>query len=82
MDTAHPSGVVCKVVIDFLPHSTTVRRTLAVEYRLGSSTPFEVANPLPAALIDAIAAYNYLINDLGFAPNDVYIVILLVGTWR
>jgi acetyl esterase/lipase len=74
MDTAHPSGINCQSAIGFLPHSTTIRRTLGVEYRLSSSAPYEVASPFPAALLDGIAGYNYLIDDLGFAPADVFIM--------
>jgi acetyl esterase/lipase len=74
MDTAHPSGMNCQSVIGFLPHSMTVRRVLSVEYRLSSAAPCGVANPFPAALLDAIAGYNYLISKLKFAPTDVYIL--------
>ena len=28
-------------------------------------------NPFPAAVIDAICAYNYLLNELGFEPHNV-----------
>jgi acetyl esterase/lipase len=74
MDTAHPGGVACQVAVGFLPHSTTVRRALGVEYRLSSAAPFDIANPFPAALFDAIAGYNYLINNLGFTPANVFIM--------
>jgi acetyl esterase/lipase len=74
LETAHPNGVACQAAIGFLPHSTTIRRALGVEYRLSSAAPFDVANPFPAALLDGIAGYNYLINDLGFAPADVFIM--------
>ena len=49
-------------------------RTFAVDYRLSSSAPFTAENPFPAALLDAVAAYKYLICTLGFLPQNVVVV--------
>jgi len=56
-----------------LEFADSVHRTFSVEYRLSSARPFAVANPFPAALIDAIAGYSYLVNDVGFAPADIIV---------
>jgi len=52
----------------------SIGRALALEYRLSTTDPYPVSNPFPAALFDAIAGYNYLINDLGFKPENVIIM--------
>lgn len=48
-------------------------RALNVEYRLSQGPPLPQENPFPAALIDMITAYDYLINGLGFAPHNIFI---------
>jgi acetyl esterase/lipase len=53
--------------------SESLHRALSLSYRLSSSPPFKAANPFPAALLDALAGYNYLINDIGFSPQNVVI---------
>lgn len=73
IDTAHPSGIT-ESVSGMLQHSTIVRRAFSVEYRLSASAPYTNESQFPAALIDAIAGYDYLVNDLGFKPQDVLIM--------
>ena len=71
--TAHPrSGVIAP--IHRLLESGTVNRLFSLEYRLSSSAPFPVANPFPAALIDAVTGYNYLVSDLGFDPDNIILI--------
>jgi len=76
-ETAHPSGATSRIVKDFLKNSSSpsIRRTFAVEYRLSSSgQPGEgSAFPFPAALIDALAGYLYLLN-LGFLEENIILV--------
>ena len=74
IDTAHPSGIDIATVPAFLKVSKNVQRILALEYRLSGTDPYPVVNPFPAALLDAIAAYNYLLNDIGFKPEKVVIM--------
>ena len=74
IDTAHPSGIDIATVPAFLGLSKNIGRLLALEYRLSATDPYPDSNPFPAALIDAIAAYNYLLNDLGFKPEKVVIM--------
>ncbi|KAH8097120.1 Alpha/Beta hydrolase protein [Cristinia sonorae] len=49
----------------------SVKRVFLVEYRMTTGPPLQHANPFPAALIDALAGYTYLINTLHFAPEDI-----------
>jgi len=74
METARPGGVSTPIITGLLEKTKSVNRLFSLEYRLSSSTPFPVANPFPAALIDAITGYNYLISELGFEPDNIIIV--------
>ena len=49
-------------------------RALNIEYRLSQGPPWPVENPFPAALIDVIAAYNYLVNVLFFKPSNILVM--------
>lgn len=49
-------------------------RALNVEYRLCQGPPFPIENPFPAALIDAVHAYNYLVNEVGFKPANILVM--------
>ncbi|KAI0340622.1 alpha/beta-hydrolase [Trametopsis cervina] len=71
--TAHPSGLTRPAFDGFIEHFPSHPRVFALEYRLSSTSPFTPSNPFPAALIDAIAGYNYLVTTLGFAPSDVLV---------
>lgn len=70
--SAHPSDITAKIREGLLAHLTTVHRTFSVEYRLSIGPPFaeHVANPYPAALIDALSGYVHLLQ-LGFKPSDI-----------
>jgi acetyl esterase/lipase len=76
-ETAHPDGVPSIILKGFLQNSSSssLRRTFAVEYRL--SKPGEPGKrslfPFPAALIDGLAGYLYLIK-LGFSEGDIIVV--------
>lgn len=74
METAHPYGISTPVITGLLEKTKTVGRLFSLEYRLSSSAPFPTANPFPAALIDAVTGYNYLISQVGFDPSDIIIV--------
>ncbi|KAH9934331.1 alpha/beta-hydrolase [Fomitopsis serialis] len=47
-------------------------RIFAPEYRLVSAPPFPVI-PYPACLIDVIAGFRYLVEDVGFTPDNILI---------
>ncbi|KAJ3709808.1 hypothetical protein DFJ43DRAFT_1162393 [Lentinula guzmanii] len=67
--TAHPSGTNAKLVRDIMHLDSRINRTFAIEYRLSS----DASNPFPAALIDALAGYHYLVHSIGFNPLDIVI---------
>ena len=46
-------------------------RIFALEYRISSAAPFTVTNPFPAALLDAISGYRYLVHEIGFDPRRI-----------
>ncbi|KAF8624842.1 hypothetical protein AX15_005723 [Amanita polypyramis BW_CC] len=72
--SAHPSAVTANISRELLKHADQVHRTFSIEYRLSSTTPFHVANPFSAALIDALAGYDYLVNAVRFSPIDIIVV--------
>lgn len=57
-----------------MKHCTSFRRSFAIEYRISRGPPYETEGIFPSALIDALAGYNYLINVVGFRPEDVVFV--------
>jgi acetyl esterase/lipase len=71
--SAHPTDSVAVIIRNIIRHCQPVQRAFALEYRLSSTDPLPNANPFPAALIDAVAGYDYLINIVGFDPSDVII---------
>ena len=77
VETAHPDGAANRILKDFLQNSSSpsIRRTFAVEYRL--SSPGEPGKgavfPFPAAFIDGLAGYLYLIK-LGFPEENIILV--------
>ncbi|KAI0761786.1 alpha/beta-hydrolase [Trametes elegans] len=69
--SAHPSDVTANFTRGLLRYSKSLERTFAVDYRLLAPRGRPPANPFPAALLDAIAAYRYLVHDAGFEPQNV-----------
>ena len=74
LQSANPLDPTAVIGKGLLKYSETVLRVLSVEYRRSSHKPFEIASPFPAALLDAIAGYNYLVSTLGFSPSDIVLV--------
>lgn len=73
--SAHPGDLISSVPRGILQYSgPSVVRALCVEYRTSKRPEDGPPNPFPAALLDVIAAFNYLVNDVGFAPEDVIAV--------
>ncbi|KAF4563390.1 hypothetical protein EYR40_006886 [Pleurotus pulmonarius] len=63
--SAHPTDLIAAITRGILKHTDSVHRVFAIEYRLSEFGPF------PAALLDALAGYNYLVNEVGFNPADI-----------
>ena len=76
--SAHPSSTGAATplaIINGVSPTSGVRRALLVEYR--KSQPPRNGKPgisFPAALIDAIAAYRYLVYDIGVPPQNIVLV--------
>ncbi|KAH9893199.1 alpha/beta-hydrolase [Cubamyces lactineus] len=71
--TARPTDVTANFTRGLLEHSETISRTFAVDYRLAASAPRPQINAFPAALLDCLAGYWYLVQEAGFAPQNVII---------
>jgi len=70
--TAHPEELTAGISRGIIKHSAqTISRTLSVEYRISRSAPWPASSPFPAALIDGLSGYNYLVKTLGFKPENI-----------
>jgi acetyl esterase/lipase len=67
---SHPTAEIAKGLVE---HLRPVKRVFSVEYRLSAGAPKTPVNPFPAALIDALAGYNYLVNTVGISPADIIV---------
>ncbi len=67
--SGHPSDVTANITRGFLEEVPSVQRVFSVEYRLSEID----TNPFPAALLDGIAAYDYLVNVVGYDPSDIIV---------
>lgn len=56
-----------------------IKRAFGVDYRLSSAAPFLQSNPFPAALIDALSGYFYLVKGLGFEPKNIIVEGISAG---
>ncbi|KLO09150.1 alpha/beta-hydrolase [Schizopora paradoxa] len=75
--SAHPDSPTSYIARSVVQHcaaaGANIRRIFNLEYRLSSHDPYPRENPFPAALLDALAGYAYLINDVGFLSSDIVI---------
>ncbi|KAJ6593993.1 Alpha/Beta hydrolase protein [Mycena capillaripes] len=71
--SAHPSDPTAGIARGLLDRVDSVHRTFTIEYRLSSTKPFPEENSFPAALIDAISGYNYLVNILHIPASDIIV---------
>ncbi|KIJ64873.1 hypothetical protein HYDPIDRAFT_89764 [Hydnomerulius pinastri MD-312] len=70
--SASPAAQTGPAMADLVGHfSPVLDRAFCMGYRISSSPPFKAANPFPAALLDALAGYRYLVETLGFKPNNI-----------
>jgi acetyl esterase/lipase len=71
--SAHPSDSIANITRALIdagsPH---IKVALSIEYRLSSGAPFPAANPFPAAILDALSGYVYLLK-LGYLPEDIIV---------
>ncbi|EED83466.1 predicted protein [Postia placenta Mad-698-R] len=72
LGTSRPSNKATQTLFSgFSEHFSGDTRIFALEFRLASTPPLGDANHFPAAFIDAITGYHYLVHDLGFAPANI-----------
>jgi len=71
--SAHPSDPTAGIARGLLERVDSVHRTFTIEYRLSSTKPYKEENPFPAALLDALTGYNYLVNTLHIPPSDIIV---------
>lgn len=71
--SAHPADPTANIARGIIAHSPRITRTFAIEYRLSTAAPYNNANAFPAALLDALAGYVYLVERIGFRPEDVIV---------
>jgi len=57
-----------------LGSSAHLTRAFSLEYRLSRAAPDPPRNTFPAALLDALAGYLYLVNVVGIAPADIVLL--------
>ena len=74
VQSAHPKDPTALVAKGFLEVVGPVTRIFAVEYRLASGKPFKTEHPFPTQLLDALAGYNYLVNVVRIAPENIIII--------
>lgn len=72
-ESAHPSNLTSAIGRGLLKHVEPVTRVFSLEYRLAVGKP-KPAYPFPTQLIDALAGYNYLVDEVGFSPDDIIII--------
>jgi len=68
--TAHPEDLTAGISRGLVKFGG-VSRTLSVEYRISRSAPWPASSPFPAALLDALSGYQYLVKVLGFKPQNI-----------
>lgn len=76
MESGWPKGSSAPIYTGILERCSPlgITRLFSADYRLAVGPPFGSANAFPAALIDAVSGYRYLIEDLGFAPADIVLL--------
>ncbi|KAI5990150.1 Alpha/Beta hydrolase protein, partial [Pisolithus albus] len=71
--SAHPKSLISIMPRSLVELTDDAPYALAVEYRLSSAYPFAEEHPFPAALIDALAGCNFLVNTVGYNPSDIIV---------
>ncbi|KAF9486218.1 alpha/beta-hydrolase [Pholiota conissans] len=71
--SAYPKDPSAEVAKGYVKEIEDIQRVFSVEYRLATAPPFKPANPFPTQLLDALAGFNYLVNVVGFTPQNIII---------
>ncbi|KAG8936835.1 hypothetical protein FRC02_010697 [Tulasnella sp. 418] len=74
LGTAHPEDSTAWISRGVLQHcNSIITRTFSIDYRLCSAPPYPTESPFPAALLDALAGYYYLLN-FGFKAKNIILM--------
>ncbi|KAF8183121.1 Alpha/Beta hydrolase protein [Pholiota molesta] len=85
--SAHPKDPTAHIAKGYVKELDSIQRVFSLEYRLTSGPPFKPVHPFPTQLIDALAGYNYLVNVVGFAPENIFLSgdsaggLILLSPW-
>ncbi|KAJ3572736.1 hypothetical protein NP233_g2894 [Leucocoprinus birnbaumii] len=72
--SAHPADPLATIAHGIIKECTTVKRLFCIEYRLSKwDMKTHTTHPFPTALVDAIAGYNYLVNEMGYTPENIIV---------
>ncbi|EGO00804.1 hypothetical protein SERLA73DRAFT_178747 [Serpula lacrymans var. lacrymans S7.3] len=71
--SAHSDDPTAAIARDLLKQCCSLACAFSIEYRLSASDPHPARNPFPAALIDALAGYSYLVNSIGIPASAIII---------
>ncbi|KAH7888563.1 Alpha/Beta hydrolase protein [Phlebopus sp. FC_14] len=69
--SAHPKDYPANLTCDLVELDGSTPHALALEYRLSATRPLPDQNPFPAALLDALAGYHYLVNVMCYDPSNI-----------
>ncbi|KAF8135694.1 Alpha/Beta hydrolase protein [Boletus edulis] len=72
--SAHPNDMTSNITRALVELDDSAPHALSLEYRLSATVPLPDQNPFPAALLDALAGYNYLVDVMGYSPSNVVVV--------
>ena len=72
--SAHPADPLATIAHGIVKECKDLDRIFCIEYRLSKwDMEDHTTHPFPTALVDAIAGYNYLVNDVGYIPENIII---------
>ena len=71
--SAHPSDICSNIPRAIMQHSDAITRAFCLEYRLTKSPRDQDPHPFPAALLDVIAGYIYLVRHVHISPSDIVV---------
>ncbi|KAH9888977.1 alpha/beta-hydrolase [Cubamyces lactineus] len=74
MGSAHPDFATGYIYRKMFDYAKGYERIFQSDYRISSIDPLPTAGAFPAALMDALAGYKYLVHDLGFKPENIIIM--------
>ncbi|KZS98123.1 alpha/beta-hydrolase [Sistotremastrum niveocremeum HHB9708] len=72
--SAHPNDISQNITRGILSECPSINRIFSLEYRLSSTAPYKAEFPFPAAVLDALSGYYYLIETVGVSPDDLVII--------